>query len=197
MLTAAAAFLLAGCSGGGDGTPDATQPPAVGGATGGADAGAPGQDAAGERGELPEAHTIEEVAELLKPALGPCQSIQTSGPYAKINAADTARGGTQKALCWYQERQFSVAILLVDKDNKTLETFHKDHDLHSSERVGMGFTVTLIEAANPQLKAATEQQLKATGLPYLNCEKDFAPHDGVQIIAAKTPDCRYTPSARI
>ncbi|WTW91885.1 hypothetical protein OG216_00110 [Streptomycetaceae bacterium NBC_01309] len=98
---------------------------------------------------MPKASTVEEVAELLKPALGPCQSIQTTGPYAKINAADTARGGKQKALRWYQERQFSVAILLVDEDNATLETFHKDNDLYSSERVGMGFMVTSSRRPTP------------------------------------------------
>ncbi|GAA4961552.1 hypothetical protein GCM10023205_26290 [Yinghuangia aomiensis] len=201
VALAATAFLLAGCGGGGgDDKSETNQPTATGQTAGGVGAegsSGPEQAPPAQEAALPKAVSFEEVAALLKPSLGPCQRMETDGTFAKLTAADKARGGKQKALCWYQEQQYSVAFLLVDQDNTTLETFHKDKDTYSSERVGMGFTVAVVGTANAQVKAAAEQQLKATGLPFLNCEKDFAPRDGVQIIAAKTPGCRYTPTPRI
>lgn len=90
-----------------------------------------------------------------------------------------------------------MEFLLIDGDNTTLEALHKDKDIYSSERVGMGFTVDIVGTANAQTKTTAEQKLKATGLPFLNCKQDFAPHDGVQVIKAKTAGCRYTPTPRI
>ncbi|WP_436787702.1 hypothetical protein [Yinghuangia sp. YIM S10712] len=197
---AVAVFLAAGCGGGGDDKQDPSRPPAAGQSVGGAGADGSGepQPENPEQGtKLAEAHSFEEIAALLKPALGPCQRLMTTGhPLTELNAADKARGGTQKAVCFYQEQQFSLAFLLIDADNSTFEAFHKQHDIYSSEQAGMGFTVELVGSANDEVEADVAQQLKLTGLPFLNCEQDFAPHDGVQVTEAKTPGCRYTPTPR-
>ncbi|MGR6998680.1 hypothetical protein ACU686_12165 [Yinghuangia aomiensis] len=196
-------FLATSCASGDepDAPPAPSAPPAaasggVGAASsGGSDAGKPdtGKPASG----LPRAGSFEEVAALLKPALGACERMDTTGPETKLDRADQVRGGKQKALCWYGGQQFSVSILLVDADNSTLEAFHKENDTYSSERIGMGFTVRLVGTASAQVKTTAEQRLTSTGLPFLNCEQDFAPHDGVELIEAKTAGCRYTPTPRI
>lgn len=205
VLLTAAALLVTGCAGD-DGEPDTSLADgaasgATSGAGGGAATGGGGSegrsDAESSASELPRAGSFEEVAALLKPALGACERMDTTGNAVELTRADQVRGGKQKVLCWYGGQQFTVAILLLDADNATMEAFHKDRDIASSERVGMGFTITLVGNAGPQAKTAAEHKLAATKLPYLNCEKDFAPHDGVTTIEAKTPGCRYTPTPRI
>ncbi|MFI6984009.1 hypothetical protein ACIBSV_36075 [Embleya sp. NPDC050154] len=186
--------LMATSCAGGDDEPKALSTPAPGAATGGPGADPnPSTPASG----LPRARSFEEIAALLKPTLGPCQRMETTGPATELDTADKVRGGKQKALCWYGGQKFSVVFLLVDEDNTTLETFHKGKDTYSGDRVGMGFTVRLLGTADAQVKSTAEQQLKAAGLLFLNCEQDFAPRDGVPIIEAKTTGCRYIPTFRI
>lgn len=189
VVLAVATLLAAGCASGDNDKPDANRP-----ATEVADSsGAPGQGA-----KLPDASSFEEIAALLKPTLGPCQRmVKTGHPAVELNRADRARGGTKKAVCWYQEQQFTIEFLLIDSDNSTIEKFLKDNDMYSSEQVGMGFTVRLVASSNDEMEATVQQKLKESGLPFLNCEHDFTPDEGVDVIEAKTKGCRYTPTPRI
>ncbi|NYE10205.1 hypothetical protein [Actinomadura citrea] len=160
------------------------------GCAGGAGANSKGDSEKGTK--MPKASSFEEIAELLKPALGSCQRMQTTGPGVELQVSDRSRGGKKKAICWYQEQKFAVEFLLIDTDNSTIERFYKNYDSVSSERVGMGFTVRDTGGASDEIEAILRQKLKESGLKFLNCESDFTPYSGIEFVEAKTKGCRYT-----
>ncbi|MFE6164989.1 hypothetical protein ACFQ7F_39460 [Streptomyces sp. NPDC056486] len=93
---------------------------------------------------------------------------------------------------WCRYKDANLEFRLIDKS--VLEKFLKKSDATSSpvgELLGNGFSVRVSAAADGS-EATVTQQIKAAGLMFLDCQKDFAPHDGVKVIEAATPGCRYT-----
>ncbi|MFF2478781.1 hypothetical protein [Streptomyces sp. NPDC058066] len=139
---------------------------------------------------LPRARSLEDIATILKPAVGPCLKLTRDEP--EIDEVDKLRGTTRQGWCRYKDT--AIEFRLIDK--AVLGKFLKKNDASSAwagELLGDGFSARV--SASPEGDeglAAVAEQLKTAGLMYLDCQKDFAPFDGVKVIKAATPGCRYT-----
>ncbi|MGX1668602.1 hypothetical protein [Streptomyces sp. NPDC055400] len=159
--------------------------------------GAPANEGASAEGQetqwprtLPRASSLDDIAAILKPAVGPCLSLTRDDP--EIDQADKAWGVTRKGWCHYKNANIEFRLF----DKAVAEKLLKKNDTTSAsngELVGDGFSVNVIAAVGgDEGEAAVAQEIKAAGLMSLNCQRDFAPYDGVQVIKAATPGCRYT-----
>lgn len=174
VVAIACAVLTAGCAGGGDDPSEA----------GTASRGGAGTE---KHAKLPKANTLDEIAVLLEPFVGPCLKLHTDD--AELDARDKRNGVVRKGWCQYQSGNLS--FILHDT------AIYERHILELEGQVfpvGDGFSVRVL-AARDGAEDTFYSQLKQAGLMYLNCNPDFNPYDGVKVVEAETSGCRYSGTA--